>query len=188
MLLVLRHATTEWNRPPKRCQGHLDVPLSEEGRAAARALGPTLPRFDAAYASHLSRARETAVLLLGEATTPLSIDPRLAEAHCGAWQGELLDDLKRRFPEAWDAMAVDAPCFAFPGGGESYAAVLARFEEALGELDERHAGGAALVVAHGGPIRLYLKRRGVVESAVAGGPPANLRGFRLERGVAELDR
>lgn len=187
MLIVLRHATTEWNKPPKRCQGHLDVPLSDEGREAARALGPALPRFDAAYASHLSRARETAELLLGGAETPLSIDPRLAEAHCGDWQGELLGDLKRRFPEAWAVMVSDATHFAFPGG-ETYAAVLERFEAAIGELDARHAGGAALVVTHGGPIRLYLRRRGALVPAAAGGAPANLRGFRLEHGVVEIDR
>jgi broad specificity phosphatase PhoE len=185
VLLVLRHAVTPWNAPPKRCQGQLDVPLSGEGREAARALGPTLPRFDHAYSSHLARARETAEILLGASGTPLATDPRLAEACCGSWQGELLDDLRRRWPAAWRAMGADDPAFAFPDG-EALAAVLDRFTEALAELDARHAGGAALVVAHGGPMRLYLRRRGLVASALAGGPPANLRGFRLERGEVEL--
>jgi 2,3-bisphosphoglycerate-dependent phosphoglycerate mutase len=185
VLLVLRHGATLWNAPPKRCQGQLDVSLSRAGRAAAREIGPTLLRFDAAYASHLARARETAELLLGATGTPLALDRRLAEADCGSWQGELLDDLRRRFPDAWRAMAADDPLFRFPEG-EAFAEVLARFAEALDELDARHANGAALVVAHGGPMRLYLKQRGLIGSAVVGGPPDNLQGFRLATDVADL--
>lgn len=192
MLLVLRHAESAWNAPPKRCQGQLDVPLSEAGRAAALARGAELDLPDRAYASHLGRAVETAELLLeaaarrhGRPAPAVERDPRLAEAFCGLWQGELHEDLRRRWPDAWAALAAEEPAFAFPEG-ERLADVGARFAEALEELDLRHRDGNALVVTHGGPMRLFLAARLGRRSLTPGGPPRNLEGFVLDGGAIRL--
>ncbi len=192
MLLVLRHGPSEWNASPSRCQGQFDVSLSEAGRALARLRGARLTLPDAAWASHLSRAIETAQLLLehspngiGRPLPTVSVDHRLAEADCGDWQGQLHDDLRRRWPKEWNALRSNASNFAFPGG-DSLGRVLDRFSTSLNELDERHADEAALVVAHGGPMRLFLAARGLVSSTEPGAVPGNLEGFTLARRKIEL--
>ena len=111
MLLVLRHAESQWNVPPKRCQGQLDISLSDAGRAATAATGARLPLPDAAWSSHLSRAKETAGLLLGGAaqrdglsSPPLTTDERLAEAFCGVWQGIPHAEIREQWPDEWAAL------------------------------------------------------------------------------------
>src|SRR5215471_1982788 len=67
-ILVVRHGESEGNAE-RRFGGHGPTPLSERGRAQARAVGRVLagePRPDAIYSSDLARALETATLL-GEA-------------------------------------------------------------------------------------------------------------------------
>ena len=183
MLLVLRHAESEWNLPPKRCQGQLDAPLSEAGRAAARELGQHLALPDAAYSSHLSRARETAALLLesasrrhGREPPEIREDRRLAEAFCGEWEGLPLDEVRRRWPAEWEELGREDRAFAFPGG-EALSEVLARFATALEEVGAHHRGQSVLVVAHGGPMRLFLAAGRGGGPLAPGGPPGNLEGF-----------
>ncbi len=191
MLLIIRHATSRWNVPPKRCQGQLDVTLADEGRAAARRRGRDLPLPSAAYSSHLARAKETARILLdevaakaGRPSPPLQIDPRLAEASCGHWEGLYHSIAQRRWPETWSEMAREHPDFTFPGG-ERLGDVLARFARAIEEIDARHRDELALVVAHGGPMGLFLRERLGRSDDVPGGPPVNLTGFSYDGGDIE---
>ena len=64
-LYIARHGETVWNREG-RIQGHTDVGLSGRGLEQARLLAERLKpvRFDAAYASDLSRASDTAAAIL----------------------------------------------------------------------------------------------------------------------------
>jgi broad specificity phosphatase PhoE len=188
MLFVIRHGPTLWNEPPRRCQGQTDVPLSEEGRAAAHERASELPRFDAGYSSHLIRAKETAQIVLSrQSTTPpkIGVDPRLAEADCGRWEGELHDEIAQAWPDAWSALAAQDPAFTFPGG-ESLALVQTRFTQALLELDSRHPDETVLVVAHGGPMRLFMRARDLIGPMKPGTHPKNLEGFKLEVGRVRL--
>ena len=60
-LYIVRHGKTDWNKEC-RFQGAKDIPLNEEGRAAAEKLHERLKdiHFDAVFSSPLSRAYETA--------------------------------------------------------------------------------------------------------------------------------
>lgn len=63
-LIVVRHGQTEWSLSG-RYAGRTDVPLTEAGEAAARALGARLadrPRPVAVFSSPLGRAMRTARL------------------------------------------------------------------------------------------------------------------------------
>ena len=184
---MLRHGLTAWNAPPRRCQGQLDVPLSPRGREQAQRLAPGLPSFTVAWSSPLVRARETAEILL-DARSPrpeLGLDARLAEAHCGAWQGELHDELARRWPRLWKQLAREDLELTFPDG-ERLGVVLERFSAVIAELEDRYRGRRALVVSHGGPMRLFLTERGLLSTTEPGSPPGNLEGFTIEGARIDL--
>ena len=90
-LYIVRHGKTEWNAAG-RVQGHADIQLNEEGRAAAKALGKELkdtPLY-AIYSSPLQRAKETAVLIRGDHKCPLIVDDRLIEISFGDLVWKLL--------------------------------------------------------------------------------------------------
>ena len=106
-------------------------------------LRPLLPPRYALHASPLQRAR-----LLAEALGDPSLDPRLMEIHFGEWEGRLFDDIGRDALDAWVAAPLD---FA-PPGGESPRQMAERVRAFLADL-RRTAPAAAVVVAHGGPLR-----------------------------------
>jgi alpha-ribazole phosphatase len=85
---------------------------------------------------------------LAEALGRPRYDPRLLELDFGAWEGVAWDDVPR---EALDAWATDPIGFA-PPEGESGAALLVRVASFARDLLGR--GADAIVVAHGGPLRL----------------------------------
>jgi broad specificity phosphatase PhoE len=158
-VFLARHGETDDNAPPQRVMGWLDSPLNERGREQARALAAEAAGhgFASLYASHLARARQTAEIV-GEALglEPV-VDERLAESRRGAWEGRLVDEIRRDEPDAWAAWIEAREDFEFPGGGEALAAHCARVAEALGEVG---AGPLpALVVCHGGSIRCAFAAR-----------------------------
>jgi broad specificity phosphatase PhoE len=153
-ILLARHGETEWNALG-RLQGHTDVPLNENGRAQARALAAELAGagIAAIVTSDLSRARETgqivaAVLGLGQP----AIEPALRERRFGVFEGLTRDECAVRHPDAWRAWQERAGA---PEGAELQALAVARIAEALARIAAGE-GGPALVVSHGGVMRLWL--------------------------------
>jgi glucosyl-3-phosphoglycerate phosphatase len=150
-LLLVRHGETAWNSS-RRLQGQEDVPLSETGYIQARVLAPRVRALypDRAVTSDLLRARQTAAAL-GHPNA--RSDPRLREAHLGAWVGRSAAELLAERAEdyhAWRAGRFTPP------EAESFADLLARVHAAL--EPELSRGGTVLVVTHGGVIRAALAR------------------------------
>jgi len=170
-LLILRHGQSRWNAEG-RWQGWIDVPLTDVGEAQARARGEALAadgvRVPVVYASDLQRAARTAELLAAPIGARVVLDDRLRERHGGEWQGHTATEIDERWPgmrERWRRRELPAP-----PGAESDAAVLARFDGALPDLlGPAPVGDDAIVVTHGGILRLLalrfgIKARGVVEN------------------------
>lgn len=88
MLYLMRHGKTEWNELHK-LQGRTDIPLNEEGRDMARkaALEYKDVHFDVCYCSPLTRAKETAQILLEGRNVPIITDDRLVEMGFGEYEG-----------------------------------------------------------------------------------------------------
>lgn len=88
MLYIMRHGKTDWNAR-RKLQGRTDIPLNEEGRIMAKKAGEEYHRipFDVCYCSPLSRARETAEIVLQERNIPIIIDERLQEMSFGIFEG-----------------------------------------------------------------------------------------------------
>ena len=155
-LFIVRHGETEWNRQG-RIQGHTDVGLSEQGIEQARCLAARLTdvRFDAAYSSDLSRAAETAALVLRDREVSLIPTPQLREYHKGAFEGLTEAELRSRYPGEYPGYVAKDLDYA-PEGGESTRQVSDRMTAIVSEIKERHLGETVLLVGHGGSLRAAM--------------------------------
>lgn len=149
-LLILRHGETEWNRAG-RWQGDLDSPLTEEGRAQARAMGRLLAGLGVTgqshvfYCSPIRRARRTARLVLAEMGIDADLlheDARLREISVGDWTGRDRASIRAMAGLPEDAHFMDY--YAAAPGGEGFAAVAQRVEAFLAGVTD-----PAVVITHG---------------------------------------
>ncbi len=150
-LWLVRHGETLWNREG-RALGQSDPPLNELGIQQAECLAKRIGhlRFDAVYASDLSRTRYTSRLVLPAADVQL--EPRLREIDFGAWEGKYWREMEGADKRALDAWFKDPYRNRAPEG-ESYEDLLGRVREWLGELPK---SGRAVAFTHGGTIRSAL--------------------------------
>ena len=155
-VFLARHGATQLTAEG-RFSGSVGVELSEEGRWQAAQLGERLrrERLNAAYASSMSRAFETARIVGEECGLVPDMRDGLREISHGHWEGLTRAEVEARFPDEYAAWEEDPFTYA-PEGGESGVAVLARALPALREIVTTHAGGRVLVVSHKATIRLLL--------------------------------
>lgn len=156
-LLLARHGETSWNSEA-RWQGHTDIALNERGRAQAAALAARLRPFGVGhvFTSDLERARETAAIVARLLPVPaLTVDPRLRERGFGAFEGLTRDECAARFPDIWAAYEADRR--VMPPGSEPHDQVIERLRAGVeGAAAAARADAPALVVGHGGALRLFL--------------------------------
>lgn len=90
MLYIIRHGKTDWNELHK-LQGHTDIPLNANGIAMAENAAKEYKNvhFDVCYCSPLTRARQTADIILRDRDekVPVIIDDRLIEMCFGEYEG-----------------------------------------------------------------------------------------------------
>jgi probable phosphoglycerate mutase len=144
-LWLVRHGATDWS-DAGRLNGWTDIPLNDLGRRQARDLhrGLGAKDFDGVWSSDLSRASETALLVVGPAAT----DGRLRELDFGRLEGLSWAECPAAIQN--ELLAFDE--FVAPGG-ESVGNLRDRVLEFLGELSP----GDHLVFTHGGVIRLLSR-------------------------------
>jgi broad specificity phosphatase PhoE len=155
-LYLIRHGETDWNRD-RRIQGQSDTPLNDLGREQARLLGQRLADvpFDLAYSSDLSRAIETAELILESRPMPVTTDVGLRERAFGEWEGGSAEEIARAYPERWAAWRSGARDVS-PPGGETQVELERRVTLALDDIVAVNHGRTLLVVSHGGAIQATL--------------------------------
>ncbi|GER74225.1 hypothetical protein BpPP18_22920 [Weizmannia acidilactici] len=112
--------------------------------------------FDAAYSSTLSRAYDTAEILLRGRNLPIGKDPRIVETDFGMWEGERLEDFSVKFPDNWEAWLRDPGTTKAGYTGENAVQVYTRFRECVDELAQKHPDGTILVVAHSMAVRFFV--------------------------------
>jgi len=147
-VILVRHAETAWSKSGQHTS-FSDIPLTENGREAARELRPLLAGWDFALAlsSPLQRARETAELAgLG---AELQLDPGLTEWNYGEYEGITTAEIRKTVPD-WTVFSHPCP------GGESGAEVAARVDGVLARA--RQADGPVVLFAHGHVGRVVVCR------------------------------
>jgi broad specificity phosphatase PhoE len=172
-LILLRHGETEWSRDHKHT-GRTDLPLTENGEAAAAALAQALAArpVTAVFTSPAQRAVRTAALA---GLTHAKPDPDLWEWDYGGYEGRTTAEIRQERPGwfLWRDGVIPGDA-AHPGEtveqvGARADAVLARVTPLLGE-------GDVVLVSHGHMLRVLTARWLRLE-------PAAGRLFKLDTGT-----
>lgn len=147
-VVLVRHGETEWSRSGKHT-GRTDVPLTEQGRAQAEAVGAALRNRDFALVltSPLGRALETC-RLAGFGDRAVQRD-ELMEWDYGAYEGRTTADIREERP-GWTLWRDGVP------EGETIEQVGERVDRILDEV--RPLDGDALLFAHGHVLRVLTAR------------------------------
>lgn len=173
LIALVRHGETGWNAE-RRYQGHKDIPLNENGRRQALALGEHMGDWNilAIYSSDLARARDTVAPIAGRRALPIRLDPRLREMAFGEWEGLTADEISGRHPDFYGQWMRD-PVSLKPQGGETLTEMRDRVVSSLGDIlnetlpivcgcghgaPHSPGGGDPVVVvaSHAGPVRAMI--------------------------------
>jgi ribonuclease H / adenosylcobalamin/alpha-ribazole phosphatase len=175
--MLLRHGQTAMS-VERRYAGRSDVPLTDVGLQQADAAAKRLAAGElrVIVTSPLRRARQTAEAVASACPgVKVITDEGFRETDFGAWEGLTFSEVRERWPEEMAAWLAD-PAVA-PPGGESFAAVSVRVNDALRRLLSSHAGQRVLVVSHVTPIKTLV-------AAALLAPPAAM--YRMHLDVAAL--
>ncbi len=162
-MVLLRHGETEWSLSGRHT-GKTDIPLTEEGRRQARALGSRLDawRFALVLTSPLQRALETCRLAgYGEQAQQR---PDLVEWDYGRYEGLTSNQIEGIDP-GWSLWRDGGP------DGEKVVDVGQRTDRVIAEV--RGVDGDVLIFAHGHVLR-------VLASRWLGEPPEGGRHYALQ--------
>jgi broad specificity phosphatase PhoE/ribonuclease HI len=182
-LILVRHGETPYTEQ-RRYSGRGDVPLSERGRAQARATATRVaelaPSVAAVLSSPLSRCTATAASIaqaLGD--VPVRTEDDLIECDFGQWEGRTFAEVREGWPGEMDAWLA-SPRIA-PPGGESFTHVAERAHRVISGLLTAYPGETVVVVSHVSPIKLVLR------DALAAGDGFLHRLFLDAAGISVLD-
>jgi broad specificity phosphatase PhoE len=151
--VFLRHGESVGNAE-SRWQGQSDYPLTELGRAQARALAERWKsegvKFDLTVSSPLVRAKETAEIVASALNAPVELDSVWLERDIGGMEGMTAEEV-RRIPQSPRFTPYDS----IGGDGEGDWALFLRAGQALHDLLRRPAG-SYLIVSHGGLLNQLM--------------------------------
>lgn len=148
VICLVRHGETAWSLTGQHT-GLSDLPLTERGERAARALVPRLraPRFALVLTSPLQRAVRTCELAGFSAVA--QVDADLCEWNYGAYEGRRTAEIRAERP-GWRLFRDGCP------GGESPQAVGERADRIIARI--RSTEGLTLLVSSGHILRVLVAR------------------------------
>lgn len=148
-ITLIRHGVTPWNAA-KRMQGHVDIPLNDEGRTQAAAVAARLVDWpcEIIYASDLKRAAETARIISRRRNVRLVTDAAIRERNFGIFEGMFYSKAQR------EMRRLDEAGLPYPAA-ETIVAFCAKvhgFLEKILALGDKNI----FVVSHGGTISVMI--------------------------------
>jgi len=158
-IIAIRHGETAWNAV-RRLQGHVDVPLNDQGRAQAQAVAKALTEDGSedsnaiaeVYASDLARAFETGRAIAEAAHAPITPVRDLRERSFGDWEGRSYADLSVAFPAEAERWRKRDPQWSPPGAAENLLQFRERIRRTVQGISARHLGEQIVIVTHGGVL------------------------------------
>jgi probable phosphoglycerate mutase len=173
-ITVLRHGESVGNAE-SRWQGQSDYPLTDTGRAQARALAERWRndqvKFDLVIASPLLRTKETAEIIAAVLNVTIEFEPLWLERDNGDFSGLTAHEVRQNFTH---------PQFSTPydpvgGDGEGDWELFLRAGRALQSLLKREPA-RYLIVSHGGLLNQFM------HAVIGVAPQANNAGTRFRFG------
>ncbi len=173
-ITVLRHGESVGNAE-SRWQGQADYPLTDTGRAQARALAGRWKnekvKFDLVIASPLVRTKETAEIIASELNITIEFEPLWLERDNGEFSGLTVHEVRQNFTQSrfstpYDPVGVD---------GEGDWELFLRAGQALQSLLKREPA-RYLIVSHGGLLNQFM------HAVIGVAPQANNAGTRFRFG------
>ena len=170
-ITLLRHGESVGNAE-SRWQGQSDFPLTDTGRAQARALAERWKKeeleFDLVISSPLLRAKETAEIVASALNVSIEFEPLWLERDNGEFSGLTAHEVRQNFQRApfttpYDPVGVD---------GEGDWELFLRAGQALQSLLKREPA-KYLIVSHGGLLNQFM------HAVVGVAPQANNAGTRF---------
>ena len=157
VLILIRHGETLWNTQ-LRMQGSLDSDLTPKGESQIKALGEWMKEvpFDYLYCSDTARAYKTAEAISKFTGHNLNLDKRLREKNLGVFEGLTSEEARERYPETFQQFKTAGASYVIDQG-ESTQQLLERSLDAIEEIRDRHPQKVAVVVTHGGVVRVLMK-------------------------------
>ena len=138
-------------------QGRIDSDITQTGRAQIGAVAELLSAepIDIMYTSTLKRARLTAEGINVYHEVPLLIDERLSEINAGSWEGMLITEIEKNYPDEFHNWREEPAVFRAPEG-ESMSEVYDRMKAAVDDIIKANDGKTVCIVSHGCAIKCLM--------------------------------
>ncbi len=184
MIYIVRHGETDWNIG-SRMQGHTDIPLNSKGKQQAKEIASHLKKInlDIIYASPLSRAYETAMIINSHHNAPIIKDNALRERQFGELEGKTYEEVNKFHPALIFSETWNYPDY-HPPGGESVNDIKKRVSEFTKKILKKYTGKSILLVSHGVALRILV-------GAFLNTSPEQLEGLRMKNAsltIIEISR
>lgn len=147
-VILVRHGETDYNLRGI-FQGSSDIPLNERGKKQAGYAREALKdeKIDGAYSSPLSRAYETAEIIMHPRETKVIPEEGLRETCVGVWEGVPFEQLMEEYPKQFKTWMENPVDFSVEGS-ESLGEVGKRTVRTFNKIVEENRGKTILIVSH----------------------------------------
>lgn len=153
-IFFVRHAETVYNIENRFC-GRTDIPITENGKSTAKALGETKVfdrEFDFYFVSPLRRTSETLQEMYPDKELYPIISSDITEIDLGSWEGKNKDSVDQELRKEFLLGNYTPP------NGETHEDVYKRLKHFIHDISTRYPSNSSiLVITHSGIIRT-LKR------------------------------
>ena len=152
--ILVRHGFSMGNKE-KKFSGQMDVPLDEAGLRQAESVSEYIYRtfkVDKIYSSDLCRAFDTVKPLAKALNIEIIKAKAFREVDVGLWQGRLIEDVKKEYPESF-RLYKEKPGIARFDGGETYGECQKRALDEIEKIAKENDGKTIVIGTHGGVVR-----------------------------------
>jgi phosphoserine phosphatase len=158
-IILTRHGHVEGINP-ERFRGRTDVPLTEQGKAQAKAVATRIAQAwkpTAVYTSPMSRCVSTGVEIANACGVQNQALDGLNDLDYGQWQWQTYEEVRTASPDLFAAWQATPHLVRFPGG-DSLQDLVSRTADALRFVMSQHRGEieTATLVGHDSVNRALL--------------------------------
>jgi len=153
---MLRHGETEASQYDV-FSGKMNPDINSAGFEMAKYFAQKYAPLDwqAVYVSPMQRTQSTARPFCEATGLDMQLRDGLKEMSFGEWENQTKEQVQEKYPEDYVRWLTE-PAWNPPTGGESAVQVASRASLVMSEIEEKHADGNVLVVAHKSTLRVVL--------------------------------